>query len=275
MAEFPSVFVSHGAPTILLEAASPARRFLGGLGENMGETLGRPSAVLCVTAHWETETPAVGAAPAPDTIHDFYGFPDILYEMRYTATGAPEVAALAAEALAAAGLDPAVDETRGLDHGTWVPLMLMYPRADVPVAQLSVQPDRGPRAHLELGRALAPLRDAGVLVLGSGGAVHNLDHFHMGPGATDPAPAPWAAAFEDWLVGRVEEGAADDMADYRTKCADGARAHPRDEHFLPLLVAMGAAMGAAGAGAQGRTLHRGFEHGSLSMAAFAFDGAGP
>lgn len=267
MAEIPSVFVSHGAPSLLLEPDSPGRRFLGGLGESMDKTWGRPRAVLCVTAHWETETPAVGAAPAPETIHDFYGFPDILYEMRYAAAGAPEVAALAAEAITAAGLDGAMDETRGLDHGTWVPLMLMYPRADVPVAQLSVQPGRGPRAHLELGRALAPLRDQGVLVLGSGGAVHNLDDYRQG--ATDPAP--WAAAFEDWLVERVEEGAADDVAEYRDRHADGARAHPGDEHFLPLLVAMGA----AGDQTRGRTLHRGFEHGSLSMAAFAFEGAAP
>ncbi len=272
MAEFPCLFVSHGAPSILLEPESPARRFLGGLGETIGKTWGRPSAVLSVTAHWETETPTVGAARLPDTLHDFHGFPDILYEMRYAASGAPEVAALAAEALASAGLDCAMDETRGLDHGTWVPLMLMYPRADVPVAQMSVQPGRGPRAHLELGRALAPLREKGVLVLGSGGAVHNLDEYRQG--VTDPAP--WAAAFEDWLVERVEEGAAEDVAGYRDRHPDGARAHPRDEHFLPLRVARGAAMGgAAGAEARGRTLHRGFEHGSLSMAAFAFDGAAP
>ena len=271
MAEFPSVFVSHGAPSILLEPESPARRFLGGLGETLDKTWGRPRAVLCVTAHWETDMPAVGANPSPDTIHDFYGFPDILYELRYAAPGAPEVAGLAAEALAAAGLDCVVDDDRGLDHGTWMPLMLMYPRADMPVAQLSVQPPRGPRAHLELGRALAPLRDAGVLVLGSGGAVHNLDDCRQG--ATDPAP--WAAAFEDWLVERVEGGRADDVADYRAAHADGARAHPRDDHFLPLLVAMGAAMGAAGAEPRGRTLHRGFEHGSLSMAAFSFSGAAP
>lgn len=255
---FPSVFVSHGAPTIIMEADSPGRTFLAGL----GQMLGQPKAVLCVTAHWETDAPAVSGAAEPETIHDFYGFPDILYEMRYAAPGAPWLAARTTELVTKAGLDCRVDETRGLDHGAWTPLLLMFPRADVPVVQISVQPDLGPQAHVDLGRALAPLRDEGVLVLGSGGAVHNLDHFHHGAGEAEA----WAVDFEDWLVEAVERGAAEEVADYRNQSAPGALAHPRDEHFLPLLVAMGA----AGEDCRGRVLHRGFEHGSLSMAAFAF-----
>ena len=253
-----ALFVSHGAPTMVLDRKSPARAFLTDLGRRME----RPRAVLCITAHWETDEATVGGAGKPDTIHDFHGFPDGLYELAYAAPGAPAVAARAASLLRAAGEGSRIDMKRGLDHGTWVPLMLMFPDADIPVAQLPVMPARGPAAHLEVGRILRPLLDDGVLIVGSGGAVHNLADFR--PGAE--MPAPWAVAFEEWLVDAVTRGAAEDVAAYREKAPDGAMAHPRDEHFLPLPVVMGA----AGEGAAGTVLHRGFEHGSVGMAAFGF-----
>lgn len=252
-----SVFVSHGAPTVAL-SPSPVRAFLEGL----GRSLGRPDAVLCVSAHWETPVPTVSTALAPETIHDFYGFPDPLYALRYPAPGAPALAERVGSLLAAVGLDGAAQQ-RGLDHGAWIPLMLMYPEADVPVAQLSIQPGAGPGTHLELGRALAPLRTEGVLVLASGGAVHNFAFFRRG---SDEVP-DWARRFDDWLARTVAAGAADDLVSYRTLHPDGAMAHPRDEHLLPLLVAMGA----GGAGVRGRVLHQGFMDGALSMAAFGFD----
>ncbi len=251
----PSVFVSHGAPTLPLEEI-PARGFLEGLGRD----LGRPEAVLCISAHWETAAPALSLAASPETVHDFFGFPEALYRLRYPAPGAPGLARRAADLLGAAGQEASLDEEHGLDHGAWVPLMLMYGSADVPVTQLSVQTG-GPATHLALGRALAPLREEGILILGSGGAVHNLREWRAGE-ATVPA---WAQAFDDWLAESVEANALDDLVAYRERHPEGARAHPSEEHFLPLFVA-------AGAGGAGRVLHRSFAAGGLSMAAYAFGG---
>lgn len=252
---FPSVFVSHGAPTMAF-GVSAGRAFLGGL----GESLGRPRAVVCVSAHWETETPAVTGSAEPETIHDFFGFPDPLYQARYPAPGAPDLAARVAGLLDAMGYECETAPDRGLDHGAWIPLMLMYPGADIPVIQLSIQTDLGPGYHLHLGRALAPLRGDGVLVLGSGGAVHNLQHFQAG---STEVPG-WAREFDDWLADAVIRGDEAALVDYRSPA--GAMAHPTDEHYLPLLTALGA----GGDGVNGRVLHRGFMDGALSMAAFAF-----
>ncbi|MGF1610346.1 MAG: DODA-type extradiol aromatic ring-opening family dioxygenase [Kiloniellales bacterium] len=253
----PAVFVSHGAPSLPL-TDSLAAAYLRGL----GATLGRPKAVLCVSAHWDTTRPMLSLAERPETIYDFRGFPEALYRLTYPAPGAPDLARRAAALLAEAGETAELVPDRGLDHGAWVPLLLIYPRADIPVVQLSVQSGRGASAHLALGRALAPLRDEGVLILGSGGAVHNLRQYFG-----DPSARPdWALAFDDWLCRQVEAGAVEELVDYRVKAPHGRQAHPSEEHFLPLHVALGA----AGEGAQGRVLHRSFD-GSLSMAAFAFD----
>jgi 4,5-DOPA dioxygenase extradiol len=262
MPVLPTLFISHGAPTILLDDAGTARTFLAGLGER----LPRPQAVLVVTAHWETAVPTVGGAERPETIYDFWGFPEVLYDFIYPAPGAPDVAARAAELLTAARIAAARDDTRGFDHGTWVPLFLLYPLADVPVVQLSVQPAADPAAHLAVGRALAPLRGEGVMVMGSGSAVHNLADFR--PGAT--GPAPWARAFDDWLAAAVEASDEAGLLAYRTQAATARQAHPRDEHLLPLFVALGA----AGPDWRGRVLHRGFSDGSVGMSAFAFTGVG-
>ncbi len=257
----PSVFVSHGAPTLPFEEV-PARRFL----EDLGRELGRPEAVLCISAHWESRRPALSLAEAPETIHDFYGFPQPLYEITYTAPGAPDLARRAAALLEQAGVQPALVGERGLDHGAWVPLMLMYPEAKTPVTQLTVQTRDGPAAHLELGRALAPLRAEGVLILGSGGAVHNLAEWREG----DAGIPDWAQAFDDWLVARIEAGAVDELVGYRSGLPEGERAHPTEEHFLPLFVALGA--GTTADEGSGRVLHRSFGPGGLSMSAFAFGG---
>ncbi|MGE5236773.1 MAG: DODA-type extradiol aromatic ring-opening family dioxygenase [Acidobacteriota bacterium] len=256
---FPSVFVSHGAPTLLLDAC-PAREFLAGLGRE----LGRPRAVLCVSAHWEASRPALTTAARPATIHDFSGFPRELYDITYPAPGDPELARRAAELLDAAGLAAAADSRRGLDHGAWVPLALVFPAADVPTVQLSVQTALGPRHHLELGRALAPLREEGVLLLGSGGATHNLLEFG-GQRLDEKAPAH-VRAFEEWLCATVERGDDQALVDYRRTGPEAPRIHPTAEHFLPLLVPAG-----AGHGGGGRVLHRSFTYGVLSMAAFAWE----
>src|SRR5687768_16572976 len=178
----PAVFVSHGAPTLAVEE-NDTTVFL----KELGGRLGRPKAIVCVSAHWNTGEPAVSAAERPETIHDFGGFPQELYRIRYPAPGAPALAARVAELLDDAGVECAVSHERGLDHGAWVPLRLMFPEADVPVTQLSIQPRKDPRHHFKLGRALAPLREEGVLLLATGSVTHNLSRLTFsGP------PPEWA-----------------------------------------------------------------------------------
>ena len=250
----PTVFVSHGAPTLILQE-SPARAFLASL----GQLLPRPKAIVAVSAHWDTDVPAVSLARNPDTIHDFYGFPDALYRLRYAAPGAPELAERVARLTGAAH-----DAHRGLDHGAWVPAMLGWPEADIPIFQLSVQPEQDPAHHIALGRKLCALREEGILVMGSGSATHNLRALVRGGG--DSEPEPWAREFDDWLANTVEKGDEAALADYRAQAPNAIEAHPTDEHFLPLHVAFGA----AGEGACGRALHRSFTLGNLSMASYAF-----
>lgn len=258
MSKRPAIFVSHGSPMLMFERV-PARDFLAGLGAE----LGRPKAIIAVSAHWETPDARASVADKPATIHDFGGFPDELYQVQYPALGAPDTARRAVDLLRQAGLGAAVDESRGLDHGAWVPLALMYPNADIPVTQLSVQTAQGPAHHVAVGRALAPLRDDDVLVLASGSATHNL--MTMDYGRHD-SPPPWAQAFDDWLAAALEAGEEASLVEYRSRAPHARQAHPRDEHLLPVFVAYGA----GGTGSKGRRLHTSFTHGSLSMAAFAF-----
>jgi 4,5-DOPA dioxygenase extradiol len=255
MPRFPAVFVSHGAPTLPLSTAA-ARGFLAGY----GRALGRPSAILAVSAHWETAAPRLGTAARPETIHDFYGFPRALYEMRYAAPGAPALAERASALLGDADI-AAAGEAHGLDHGAWVPLMLMYPEADIPVTQLSVQTALGAAHQLKIGSALQSLREDGVLILGSGSATHNLGELRM---ATIDAPAvPWVSAFTDWLAEAVEDGRTDDLVDYRRRAPSAQRNHPSEEHFLPFFTALGAA-GAT----KGRRVHASSTYGALAMDAY-------
>ena len=252
----PAVFVSHGAPTLPFDDV-PARDFLRGLGRQ----LGRPRAVLAVSAHWDTEIPATNAVAANDTIHDFYGFPRPLYDLRYDAPGdallAREVSGLLG------GLGAKIDTLRGLDHGAWVPLMLMYPDADIPVVQLSVQTNKGAAHHIALGRALAGLRREDVLVLGSGGFVHNLRQIAP-PGSPE---APWSREFAGWMHDRLMAGDDAALGDYRRLAPQAAMAHPTDEHLMPLLVAYGA----GGKSTKAARIHTSATFGSLRMDAYSFD----
>ena len=259
MGRRPAIFVSHGSPMLMFEPV-PARAFLGELGAG----LGRPKAIVAVSAHWETASARASIVERPPTIHDFGGFPDELYQVQYPAPGAPDVARRAVGLLGEAGLAAAVDERRGLDHGAWVPLALMYPDADIPVTQLSIQTALGPAHHVAVGRALAPLRDEDVLVMASGSATHNL--MTMQRGLHDSPPA-WVLEFDGWLAAALEAGDEASLVGYRSQAPHARHAHPRDEHLLPVFVAFGA----GGPGAKGRRLHKSFTHGSLSMAAFAFD----
>ena len=255
----PVVFVSHGSPMLPFEDI-PARKFLLGLGAK----LPRPKAILCISAHWESEIVRVTGAETLETIHDFFGFPKALYELEFDAPGSPDLAARAVALLKDAGMAAEVDPGRGRDHGCWNPLMLIYPQSGIPVVQLSLLGGGDAEAHLKLGQALAPLRAEGVLIFGSGGAVHNLrwlDREGRG-GAID-----WAAEFDRWVAEKIAAGDADALAHYRDQAPNAALAHPSEEHFLPLLVAMGAASNGK-LGAKGKRIHESFNLGSLSMAAY-------
>jgi 4,5-DOPA dioxygenase extradiol len=198
------------------------------------------------------------------TIHDFGGFPDALYKLRYDAPGDPALAGQITDLLGAAGLQADIDTTRGLDHGAWVPLMLAWPGVDVPVLQVSVQPRLGPAHHLEIGRALAPLRAEGVLVVGSGSFTHDLSRFR-GQGQDAPE-APDVAQFAAWMDAALREGRRCDLLTYRQKAPHAAAEHPTEEHLLPLFVAMGA----AGPEARAERLHASIAYGVLRMDAYAF-----
>jgi len=253
----PALFLSHGAPTLAL-----ANNFFTHAWAELGVVIGRPEAILVVSAHWDTPAPVATAAARLATIHDFAGFPEELYRVRYEPAGSPALAARVASLLGVAGHPAALDETRGIDHGAWVPLRWMYPDADIPVVQLSVQSALGARHHLGIGRALSPLRGEGVLVIGSGGIVHTLGEIDWGRRPDEPFP--WAATFNEWMATKVAEGAIESLADYRGLAPESVRAHPTEEHLMPFFVALGAGSPPA------RRLSLGIDMGSLGMDAYAF-----
>ena len=259
----PSLFLSHGAPTLPL-TDTQARAFLS----QLGNTLERPKAILVVSAHWETAVPTVNAVDSNETIHDFGGFPRALYDLRYPAPGAPALAGRIAELLQSCGFVCNIDKRRGLDHGAWIPLLLMYPKADIPVLQLSVQPHLGPEHHLRVGRALAQLRNEGVLIIGSGSFTHDLSEFR-GHGPNDPAPN-WVNNFADWFDAALTKGETDALIDYRRRAPFATKNHPTEEHLLPLY----AALGAAGGQARVERLHASSTYSVLRMDVYAFRAPG-
>jgi 4,5-DOPA dioxygenase extradiol len=260
MNSLPTLFISHGSPMLAL-TESPARQFL----ESLGNSLPRPKAILVVSAHWESDgAPAVSLASHPETIHDFRGFPPALFAIDYPAPGAPELAGRAAQLLEQAGFSVRRSAERGLDHGAWVPLRLMYPQADIPVTQLALIHGAGPAEHEKVGRAIAALRDEGVLIVGSGSLTHNLTEFR-GQGLGAPVP-PWVSDFADWMHAGLQQQRRDALLDYRRQAPDGERNHPTEEHLLPLFVAMGA----AGAAARAERIHASYEYGVLAMDVYAF-----
>ncbi|MBF0642389.1 DODA-type extradiol aromatic ring-opening family dioxygenase [Pseudomonas protegens] len=252
----PSLFISHGSPMLALEpgASGPALA-------RLAAELPRPRAILVVSAHWESSDLRVSCNPHPETWHDFGGFPAALFAVQYPAPGDPELAAQVVELLQAEGLPAQLDSQRPFDHGTWVPLSLMYPQADIPVVQLSLPSRLGPALQTRIGHALAGLREQGVLLIGSGSITHNLRDldWHAGPESVEP----WAKAFRDWMIDKL---AADDQAalhDYRQQAPNAVRSHPSDEHLLPLYFARGA-------GGKFSVAHQGFTLGALGMDIYRF-----
>jgi len=257
----PTLFLSHGSPmTALMD--SPARHFLATLATALPQ---KPIAILVISAHWDAARPTINAVAHNETIHDFYGFPKPLFEMRYEPPGAPALAARIAGLLQSAGFDAALDTSRGLDHGAWVPLILAYPQADIPVLQLSVQTRLGPSHHYALGQALTSLRAENILILGSGSFTHDLRRFRGGI----PLDAPETTditEFSHWMDAHLASHDTEALLNYRVLAPHATEEHPTEEHLLPLFTALGAA------GAQARTtrLHHSVEFGFLSMDSYAF-----
>jgi 4,5-DOPA dioxygenase extradiol len=253
-----SIFVSHGSPTLPLDDV-PARAFLRAL----GATLPRPSAVVAVSAHTVARGVAVGSAPGMHAVHDFGGFADELYRLRYDAPGDPALASRVARLIADAGIAPTGEvPIDGLDHGIWVPMSQIWPKADVPVVVVSLDARMEASTHVAVGRALRRLHREGVLVLGTGSVTHNLRDVFSGGGALDAPVVPYAKAFADAVTAAVRAGDVAALADWRS-LPEAARAHPTAEHYVPLLVA-------AGAGGAGTVLHESFTFGVLGMHAYAF-----
>jgi len=232
MQRLPTLFVSHGAPTYALEPG------VAGAGlAAAGKALPRPEAVLVVSAHWMTAQARVTSSPQPATIHDFAGFGDALYALKYPAPGHPQLAQRARKFLDAAGWPAQADAHQGLDHGAWVPLRHMFPEADLPVFQVSMPAALDARQALAYGAALAPLADEGVLIIGSGSLTHNLHDFFR----AREVDAQYAGEFAAWIREAIQTGDRTRLADALTAAPHARRAHPTPDHFLPLLIAYGAA----------------------------------
>jgi 4,5-DOPA dioxygenase extradiol len=257
MTNAPALFVSHGAPTFALEPG-----LLGPKLNQLGKQLADLAAVAVISAHWQTDGVRVMQTRAPETLHDFGGFPPALYQLRYPAPGAPLIAADTATLLAAAGIEATLDDRRGIDHGVWVPLRYLLPDAQVPVYQISLPFDIDAKGALQLGQALSSLRRRGVLVMGSGSLTHNLREI----GLSDPRVAKYAEEFTTWIRTHIEKRDLQALVEYRRRAPHAERAHPTEEHFLPLLVALGASSDADAV----TVLQGGMTYGVLSMESYAF-----
>jgi len=258
----PVGFVGHGAPTVGLEKDSSLSRAW----KEWGDSLPKPKAILVVSAHWLQKPPHLGPLNAVPLTYDFYGFPQELYEVEYSAPPAPKLSKELLHLLDHLGLKAGTNSNRGLDHGAWVPLMHMFPRADIPILQISIGTNVPMNEHLSLGHALAPLRSKGVFILGSGNITHNLRILNFGDryGSAEP----WAKDFDVWCRKNLDRFDLNALADYQKQAPQAKMAHPTDDHYTPLLVA------AAAAGKDGkpqvRYPHEGFEYGTLSMRCVEF-----
>ena len=253
----PLFFISHGAPTFALEPGK-----LGPQLKALGAQLQGVRAVLVVSPHWQTRGLAVSSTAEPETIYDFGGFPSALYDLQYPAAGAPDIAAQTAQLLTDAGYATSLDTRRGLDHGAWVPLFHLLPDAQIPVFQVSMPYDLNTEQAVQLGRTLAPLRAQGVLIVASGSMTHNLGEFRRGV----PAGDHYVEEFSNWVRTAVLANAVQPVIRYRSEAPHAERAHPTEDHFLPLLIALGA----QAEGETAQLMDGGIEHGMLSMDSFVW-----
>ncbi len=255
-----ALFVPHGAPTFALRPGAAGAALTVAV-----RTLPQPRAIIIVSAHWDTAVPTVGFAERPETIYDFWGFPDELYTLRYPATGCREAANEVVAAIKAIGLPVVEDAERGLDHGAWVPLRLMFPDADVPVIPLSIQSSGGAQQAYALGQALAPLAAKGFLVIASGNVTHNLHDYQQAAHNNGQTPA-YVRQFTDWLADRLAARDIPALLNYRQQAPSAVQAQPSDEHLLPLFVALGA----AGESVKAERFHAGIDNYVIAMDAYKF-----
>ena len=262
MTSFPSLFISHGAPTFAIEPG-----IAGPLLSRLGASLPKPKAVLVVSPHWMTRGPQVCTAPLPKIIHDFGGFPRELFQLQYPAQGHSQLANRAIKLLNEAGWSAEADPQWGLDHGAWVPLRFLYPMADVPVFQVSMPVDLTAEAAYRYGQALAPLANEGVLIVGSGSLTHNLSEFRM-PAVQnrDLEAEPYVTEFVTWMRRAILRGDTDNVVHALARAPHARRAHPSDDHLLPLMVALGAAPSVLPV----KVLDGGVTYGMLSMESYVF-----
>ena len=254
----PVLFIGHGSPMNGIEDNDFSKTWV-----QFGKELPTPKAVLVISAHWLTKGTHVTAMEFPKTIHDFGGFPPELYQLQYPASGAPALAQEVLALLQAAGVPAQGDAARPFDHGAWVPLMHLFPEADVPVVQVALPVGAGPAEVYALGAALRSLRSQGVLVMGSGSMTHNLSEFFGG----STEPAPYVVEFSRWIEDAVVRGDMKALLNYRSQAPHASRAHPTEDHFLPIFFALGA----AGDDLHANYLSREVMYSMLSMDAFALE----
>jgi 4,5-DOPA dioxygenase extradiol len=264
-ATLPPLFISHGSPMTALEPGA-AGAFWARLGPTLDATFGRPRAVLALSAHSLSREPVLLAAPHHEAVHDFGGFPQALFDLRYAPPGAPELARQVAGLLQAGGQAVHISPEGGLDHGIWTPLRAMYPAADVPVLPLAWPPQASPATLMALGGLLAPLAQQGVLIMGSGSITHNLRLFQGGRGDVHQAEQPECAQFRRWMTQHLAKGDGQALADYRRLAPHAVHMHPTDEHLLPWFLAAGA----GGLPLTGERLHQSVTWGHMGMDAYAF-----
>ncbi|MDO3677233.1 DODA-type extradiol aromatic ring-opening family dioxygenase [Paenibacillus ehimensis] len=251
----PALFLAHGSPMLAIEQ-TPYTDFLAKLGERY-----EPRAIVIFTAHWESETLTISSTDdVYDTIYDFGGFPDELYQVKYPARGSKAIAAMLEQKLTANGIEVRTDSVRGLDHGAWTLLHRMYPKADIPVVQVSVNPYLAPERQYRIGEAIRGLGRQGILVIGSGVTVHNLRMVNWG----QKTPEPWAVSFDDWLLEKLQSGDLNALFHYAEQAPYARQAVPRAEHFVPLFIAMGSGEGEA------QMIHRSYDLGTLSYMCLQF-----
>lgn len=258
MKRAPALFVSHGSPLFAVE-----RGLLGAKLAEFGQHLDNLDAVVAVSPHWSTDSLQVGANAQPETIHDFGGFPAELYELQYPVAGSPAIAEQVGKALQDAGLAARLNPGQGLDHGVWVPMMHLRAKADIPVIPVSLPVNATPASALAVGQALSPLREQGVLVMGSGSLTHNLAEFR---GSHQQQAASYVMEFTHWVRAAVLNHDIESLLHYRTMAPHAARAHPSEEHFLPLFVSLGAALQDDAT----EVLATEVRHGMLSMESYAW-----
>ncbi|WP_085592744.1 class III extradiol ring-cleavage dioxygenase [Thalassospira sp. MCCC 1A01428] len=249
------IFISHGSPMLVARQSTPAFNFLH---TELPDHLDGAQAILIVSAHWQAPVATISTAQHQETIHDFYGFPDALYQLHYDVAGAPDLASTIAHKIGAK-----TDDQRGLDHGAWMPMILARPQADIPVFQLSMIENGSPADHFALGKKLRGLREMGVLVIGSGAMTHNLRALDRNDG---PNADAWAEEFCQWMVENTKQHDIDTLLAYRSKAPHARMAHPHDDHLMPFYVALGAADDHYIC----KTLHHSIEFGNLAMTALRF-----